>query len=186
MPSQIKTIALIKAEGNKRHLTKAEIEHRENAEAALLTGITIKELPEVKAHPAAHKEFRRIKKLLESIGKNDDLYGNTINMYCLLVAECKDYELMKVQLHKDVDALQAARDNGEMETIEYLDRKGQLQNQILACDKRIMQKRKMIFDISKENIMTIQAALRSIPMKPKKEDEPSPMERLLTGRMPVK
>ena len=34
-----------------------------------------------------------------------------------------------------------------------------------ACDKLLQQKRKMLLDIEKENIMTIASALRSVPKK---------------------
>ena len=42
---------------------------REQAEKALLTGIPLKERQEVKDNEIAHKEFLRLKKLLEKINK---------------------------------------------------------------------------------------------------------------------
>ena len=91
MPTPPKPAKIIELEG-KSHRTKKEIRARKEAEASLLTGERLKESKEVKENPKAHKEFLRIKKLLESIEKNDDLYGRVINRYCLLLAECTEFE----------------------------------------------------------------------------------------------
>jgi hypothetical protein len=135
----------------------------------------------VKSNPIAHREFMRIKKLLKAIQKDDDLSGNIINTHCLLHAECKEFEIMKTQLYEDVGELSDEYKNGNIEFLEYSERKCKLQDRIFACDKKVMEKRKMILDISKENIMTIQSALRSIPKKPTDETADDPMARLLGG-----
>ena len=51
-----------------------------------------------------------------------------------------------------------------------------LAGSMLAIDKQLQSKRKMLLDIEKENIMTITSALRSIP---KKVDTESNKEKLL-------
>jgi hypothetical protein len=43
---------------------------------------------------------------------------------------------------------------------------------MFAADRQIQVKRKMLFDIERENIMTIAAALRSIPKKEVKDSNP--------------
>jgi hypothetical protein len=163
------------------HRTKAEKAVREKAESALLTGVTLKENPEVKNNPIAHKEFTRIRKLLKSIDKDDDLSGNIINTHCLLHAECKEFEQMKGILYGDLKELGEAYGEGTIEFLAYIDQKNKLQDKLFACDKKIMEKRKMILDISKENIMTIQSALRSIPKKPEKKEQ-SKMAAMLEKR----
>jgi hypothetical protein len=55
-----------------------------------------------------------------------------------------------------------------MTSSTYYKLKNNMQGSIIGLDKQIQSKRKMILDIEKENIMTIAAALRSIP---KKEDK---------------
>ena len=52
----------------------------------------MKERPEVRENETAHKEFLRLKKLLEKIDKFDDMYGAVINRYCILYAETKEFE----------------------------------------------------------------------------------------------
>ena len=47
---------------------------------------------------------------------------------------------------------------------------------MIAIDKQLQTKRKMLLDIEKENVMTITSALRSIP---KKVDNESSKEKLL-------
>jgi hypothetical protein len=88
---------------------------------------------------------------------------------------------MKERITVEVKELHDMRMANEIEPLEYLDYKEKLQNRVMTCDKKIMEKRKMILDISKENIMTIQSALRSIPKKPK-EKETSKMAAMLEKR----
>ena len=163
------------------HRTKAERNIREKAESALLTGTNMKENPEVKSNPIAHKEFTRIRKLLKSIDKDDDLSGNIINTHCLLHAECKEFEQMKERLYADLKELGEAYTEGKIDFLGYNDQKGRIQDRLFSCDKKVMEKRKMILDISKENIMTIQSALRSIPKKPEQKEK-SKMAAMLEKR----
>lgn len=159
----------------KSHRTKKELKLREEGEKALLTGVALKERPEVKAHPIAHKEFLRVNKLLKNIEKNDAIYEGIINRYCLLVAECHDFEVKRNLIYNDLDELQKAYQNKELEATEYFKLKTDLQKQIISIDKQIQTKRKMLLDIEKENVMTIAAALRSIP----KTDTDSSKNKLL-------
>ena len=171
-----KPLALVKG-----HRTKAEKKVRETAEKKLLTGVALKEWPDVKKDPVAHKEYKRIKKVLKAIDKDDALHEGVINRYCLLHSECKKYDDLKEQCNADLQDLWEARQKGELEFIDYLDKKEKLQSRYLALDKKIMEKRKMMLDIEKENIMTIQSALRSIPKKPE-DKKNSPMAAFLSKR----
>lgn len=182
MPQNTKPIHLIKSEGNKRHLTKKEIEFREKQESSLMTGIKMKEWPEVKTNKVAHKEFARVKKLLQKIDKNDGLHESVINRYSLLRAECLEFEEKRERFYSTLDELENARAEENMTWLDYLKMKTSTQGQIIAYDKQIMQKRKMMLDIEKENLMTIAAALRAIPKKPHEEDEADPMASLLSRR----
>ena len=177
MPTPPKPFTVLKAE-KKSHRTKAELETREKAEKQLLTGKKMKAWPEVRENELANKEFNRIKKLLETIGHNDALYEAVINRYCLLTAECKQIEETIEQLRQELVELTQARINGEIEYMDYLQEKGNIHDHILAWDKKLMDKRKMLLQIERENIMTIMAALRSIPKKPEEKKE-SPMAEYL-------
>lgn len=122
MPTPTKPANVIRLE-KKSHRTKKELASRENAEKALLTGEKLKERKEVKSDPVAHKEFLRIKKLLEKIEKNDDLYSSVINRYCQLYAECKDFEEKREAIYKQLldlqENCQKMIDEEEMTMKEY-------------------------------------------------------------------
>jgi hypothetical protein len=175
LPTPCKPYSVLKSEG-KSHRTKAELEQREEGEAALVTGKQLSERPEVKSNPTAHKEFLRVNRLLKAIGKNDAIYGSVINRYCMLQAECLYFEEKRESFYKDIQELVEDKerliDSEEMSLDSYYKMKNNMQKQIIALDKQVQAKRKMLLDIEKENIMTIAAALRSIPKQPDKEPNP--------------
>jgi len=83
MPTPCKPVSVLQSEG-KSHRTKAELARRQAAEDALSTGRSLRERPEVKQDPAAHKEFLHINGLLKIIGKNDALVEGSVNRYQIL------------------------------------------------------------------------------------------------------
>lgn len=152
----------------KSHRTKAELVQRKNEEQALLTGQKLKESKEVKENPVAHKEFRRVVKLLESIQKNDAIYEQSINRYCLIVAECAEISEKKAKLQDEEKMLEEHK--GEFEDIkQYFELLIAFQKNELALDKQLQSKRNMLLSLEKENAMTIASALRSIPKKQEKK-----------------
>ena len=162
MPTPTKPAKVIELE-KKSHRTKAELRKRKKAEADLLTGKSLKETKEVSENQAAHQEFLRIKRLLKSIGKDDDLYSGAINRYCILKAECEEFERERDQVQETIQKLEE-----HTEEISYTDMvklKITLSKQIVAFDRQIQAKRKMMFDHERENVMTIASSLRSIPKK---------------------
>jgi len=179
MPARSKPIALVKAEGNKRHLTKKEIEHREKEEKRLVTGYSFQEWPEVKNNPAAHKEFSRLKKLFKKIQKDEGLQESVINRFCMLHAECKDFEFMIKKLQESLDILEHEYQSGKIEILIYLDQKSSIMDKIIRLDKKLMDKRAMMLSIEKENLMTISSMMRAIPKKPEDETTEDPMAKFL-------
>lgn len=175
-----KPYAVIVNEG-KSHRTKAELEARKNGEAAFATGEPLKEKPETKANVIAHKEFLRLKKLYTTIGKWDAIYENIINRYCLLYAECKEFEEKRERFYRDLWEMEEDKDAGGFgERIStYYGLKNKIQKNIIDLDKQVQAKRKMLMDIEKESIMTIASSLRNVP---KKEESPSnPLMEVLKG-----
>ena len=166
MPTPTKPASVLKYE-KKSHRTKAEMRQREKAEEDLLTGKKLKESQEVKNNELAHREFLRIRKLLAEIGKNDDLYSGVINRYCMISAECREFEEKRESIYRRQEELEKRSD--EMEIDEYIKLQNETSKMILSFDRQIQAKRKMLFDIEKENVMTIASALRSVPKKPEKK-----------------
>lgn len=180
MPTPSKPVNVIRMEG-KSHRTKRELIERERAENQLLTGKIIREQNEVKVNELAHKEFQRLRKLLKSVGKDDDLYGATINRYCLLQAECIEFQEKREQFYKQIEELEKDRctfeESDDIGT--YYKIQMNMQKNLLALDKQVQAKRKMLLDIEKENIMTIASSLRSIPKKA--ENKKNPLREALAG-----
>ena len=173
MPTPSKPVNILKLE-KKSHRTKKELVERERAELSLLTGTTLKETKEVRANELAHREFTRVRKLLRTIEKDDDLYGAIINRYCLLHAECIEFKEKREQVYGQMQDLEQSKDtfeaNDDLKT--YYSMLITMQKNLLALDSQVQSKRKMLLDIEKENIMTIAASLRSIPKKSDKKKNP--------------
>lgn len=189
MPTPAKPFKVLTTE-NKSHRTKAELKIREEGEKSLSTETELKERKEVKQNKVAHKEFKRIEKLLKNIGKNDAIYEAVINRYCLLQAECFDLEEKREEFYKLIFELKAEmksitdKMDGEEDittyTLEYSKSIAKMMSSMMAIDKQIASKRKMLLDIEKENVMTIASALRSIPKKEDKASE-NPLIKVLRG-----
>lgn len=189
MPTPTKPFKVLTTE-KKSHRTKAELKMREEGEKALSTDFKIKERKEVKQNKVAHKEFQRIIKLLENIDKNDAIYEAVINRYCLLQAECFDLEEKREEFYKLIFELKAEmksitdKMDGEEDittyTLEYSKSIAKMMSSMMAIDKQIASKRKMLLDIEKENVMTIASALRCIPKKDDKDKE-NPLLKVLRG-----
>ena len=189
MPTPTKPFKVLTSE-KKAHRTKAELKMREEGEKALSTEIELKERKEVKQNKVAHKEFKRIEKLLKNIGKNDAIYEAVINRYCLIQAECFDLEERREEFYKLIFDLKAemtsVTDKMDYDEdiatykLEYAKAIAKITNSMMAIDKQIASKRKMLLDIEKENVMTIASALRSIPKKEDKASE-NPLLKVLRG-----
>ena len=174
-PTPSKTVSIIRSEG-KSHRTKRELRQREQAEKAVLTGIPLKERLEVRENETAHKEFLRLKKLLEKIDKFDDMYGAVINRYCILYAETKEFEEKKERFYRQLCDLEENKEElletEQMTYGEFYKTEMSMQKNLIALDRQVQAKRRMLSDIEKENIMTIASSLRSVPKTEAKKSNP--------------
>ncbi|MDF2537421.1 MAG: hypothetical protein K0S76_442 [Herbinix sp.] len=186
MPTPPKPFTVLSSE-KKSHRTKSELKQRKQGEKALASGQALKERPEVAKNKIAHDEFIRLDMLLTGIDKNDAIYEVIINRYCLMIAECVDMESKKERCYEIIESLNDAFEDEidsapEEERAKIIRSYSKSYNEslkmLLGYDSSIQSKRKMLLDIEKENIMTIAAALRSIP---KKEDKKSNLKDILNG-----
>lgn len=155
-------------ENTEGHRTKAEKKQREEAEKALVTGVSLRERPEVAQNKIAHAEFLRVNELLSLVGKNDAIIETVINRYCVLLAECVDFEKKREKFSDNLDNLM----DSDLDAADKYKLEAQMQKSILDVDKQLQTKRRMLFDIERENGMTIAAVLRSIPKKVDPSDNP--------------
>ena len=180
MPTPAKPFKVLETE-KKSHRTKAELKLRKEGEESLSSQIKMKEGKEVRKNKLAHKEFKRVKEILQDIDKDDALYENVINRYAMLLAECSEFEEKRERFYKDMDKLDIQFVADEDFTMkEYIQLLCNMQKNILDLDKQIQAKRKMMLEIEKENVMTIASALRSIPKKPDQEKD-NPLIKVLRG-----
>lgn len=158
------------------HRSKAEIALRKKAEEGLLTGQKLKEEPSVKKNPLAHASYLKTKKLLSAIGKDDALYSAQVNRYAMLTAECADFEAKREYFWQQLQDFQEHKKDlikdDEISYAESVKIEQHYQNNILAMDRQVQQKRKMLFDLEKENCMSVASSLRSIPKVPDKSSNP--------------
>lgn len=167
----------VAALGAGSHRTKAEIKQRKEAEKALATGQFLIERPEVARNPVAHAEFERLNSLLVTIGKNDAIYETVINRYCIIQSECLAFadkrekvNTTAVKIEEMVDLLD---ENADIDTLKKIAVSlNGLYKTLIELDKQVESKRKMLLSIEKENIMTVAAALRSVPKTPEKKENP--------------
>lgn len=189
MPTPPKPFSVLKSEG-KSHRTKKELKVREQGEKALTTGTVLKERQEVKKNKIAHKEFKRINELLSFIEKNDAIYEGVINRYCILYAESIDLEGRREEMYSLIEDLKEQFKNSKdyleeeelaKETRKFAASITELIKSMIEIDKQVQQKRKMLLDIEKENIMTIASALRVIPKKPEGDSAKETILKVLSG-----
>ena len=162
MPRPSKSILTLQG-----HRTKQEIAIRKQGEAGTLTGEPMREHGEVRNNLDAHKEFMRLRKLFRKIEKDDDIYSQTINRYCLLHSECMAIEGRKAKLEQLGNDAEDPKD-----ALAFY----KLVNDL---DRELMSKRKMMMEIEDKNLMNIQSALRNIPKRP--EDKKNPLKEALSG-----
>jgi uncharacterized small protein (DUF1192 family) len=168
MPTPPKPFSVLKSE-KKSHRTKAELKKREEGEKAQLTGVVIEESTNVKNNKFAHELFTKTIELLSLINKNDAIFGNSINRYCMISAEINNYEERIMLLNSEIKKLSESYDKKKIEAEFYFQNLINLNNQVLAIDRQLQQKRKMLFDIEKESVMTVASALRNVDKKVEKK-----------------
>lgn len=183
MPTPKKSAAVLEAEGT-AHKTKSEIAKRKQAEQAALTGKPLEETAQTKQNALAHAEFRRMKKLLKEIKKDDDIYRNVVNRYCMLCAECVEFVEKRESIYKQLNEFCGEKHillaNEELSYREAYRIESEMQSHMIAVDKQIQTKRKMMLDIEKENGWTVKASIQTIP--PRTESKINPLrEALLSG-----
>lgn len=154
----------------------------------MLTGQRCFERDCVKADPVAHKEYLRLTKLLSTIQKNDALYGASINRYCELYSEVNAVKADAVTQRAVLSKIEIAFNNlsDEEITSDELMKFTKLMTGALAkiadLDKIIMQKRKMMSDIEKENGWTVLSAIRAIPKQAENSEDDALMKILQGGK----
>ena len=90
----------------------------------------------------------------------------------MLYAECYEFEEKREEFFKKLEEAESDLDLEDecSSKREYYSIINSLEKNIIDLDKQIQNKRRLMFDIEKENIMTIASQLRSIPKKTDKNE----------------
>lgn len=147
----------------KGHINKVDREARIKGEKALVTGVEMHLWSETKLNKVAAKHYTRLKELFGKIGKDDALVENTLNRYCMLLAEESEFEAENMRLHRLSETLDDKQ--GEMEFTDYITHAINITKAIQANAKQMLSVRRLLLAIERENLMTIAAQMRSIPKK---------------------
>ena len=158
MARPAKTASIIALEG-KSHRTKKELAYRRRQENANLTGQPLKEDRNTRVNEVAHKEFLRLKKIMKAIEKDDAIYSAVINRYCIITSEVAALETTRMSLNELAEEIKNHRDDYDSFK-EYSKALVEMQGQILSVDISIQKKRQQLFQIEKENCMTVSSSLR--------------------------
>ena len=162
MPTPCKPVSMVKS-----HRSTKEKEQRAAAEEAMKTNEGFHPNEEVQNDKEALKAFNRLKDLLGRIDKDDALIEKILNRYCMLHSECKQLNKLKKDIEK------------EIKKTKDIEVKLELLRRYDKLDANVMKKYKTMFDIEKENLMTLAAQLRSIPKKVVEEEKVDPMAAFL-------
>ena len=104
------------------------------------------------------------------------MYGAVINRYCILYAETKEFEEKKERFYRQLCDLEENKEElletEQMTYGEYYKTETSMQKNLIALDRQVQAKRRMLSDIEKENIMTIASSLRSVPKTEAKKSNP--------------
>ena len=175
-----KSAEVIEIEG-KSHRTKKELAVRKAAEKELLSGEMLKENSEIRNDKIAHREFLRVRRLLRSIKKDDEIYGNAVRRYCVTASKLQDEENSIRILKEDRDSLRGSKsdfeERGELD--EYYRMLLKMEDTITKKESLTTQLRREMTDFEKENCMTIKSSLRTIPKQP--ETKTSALKEALLG-----
>lgn len=182
MPRASKPVSVLEQE-KRGHRTKAELEMRKKAEEELLSGKPLFERESVAEDKVAHKEFKRIEKLMTAIKKNDALYAPALNRYCELFSEERKLKVLYDRLSVLLDGLEerfeALKENMTYdEAKDLIKQLSSFTRQVSALDGLIMQKRTAQGKIESENCMNVAAALRTIPKDASKVEKDLLLEAL--------
>ena len=92
----------------------------------------------------------------------------------MLHAECVEFQEKKAAMYEQLQDLEKNRESFERadDLKTFFNLIASMQSNLLNLDRQLQQKRKMLFDIEKENIMTIASSLRSVPKKTDKKKNP--------------
>jgi phage terminase small subunit len=151
-----KTIDWHVANGNRRHLSRNEMETRQEHEASVKSGVkNYKASEQVMKNMVALNQFKKLKKLFKNIDCIEGLDENIINRYCSITAETDALEKLLAKMNEDVDNCE-----------DYSERIS-LYKTISGTLAGANKNRDMLLKIEDRLLMNPTARIKNVPPKPK-------------------
>jgi len=151
-----KPIDLHLIDGNKRHLTLAEISERQRSEAGSRSGkkrLTMSAA--VESRPVAAAMFGKLRKLYAKVSAVETLDENVINRYCLMHAEAEELEGAMADIQLRIHALE-----DETDAVSEL---AALYNMLGNVSRALNGKREMLLKLEDRLFMNPVARVRNVP-----------------------
>lgn len=166
-----KPTEIIEAEG-KTHLTKAEIEHRKQAEKSLYTGENFTESKQVKQNKIAHTEFLRLRRLYNKITYVDALDQQIVNRYCLEISNQEKLQQILEKMELKID------DCEQLETKDII----QLYKSINGVLSNINKSKSLLLQYEDRLFLNPTSRIKSVPKKPEKPEKKSRLKSFMDNR----
>lgn len=144
----------------KKHLTKDEINARQEMEKKVKSGVkNFKANEQVMQNPVALAMFKKLKKLYKNIDYIEGLDENIINRYCLLTAEAQALEQLVNNMNDDVNNCE-----------DFEDRIA-LYKAISGTLSSLNKIRDMLLKIEDRLLLNPTARIKNVPKKEKQQKE---------------
>lgn len=153
-----KPISLHLHDGNKRHLTKAEIEHRLENEIKIGSNVLLP-TKMVKRDKEAHKKWKEVVKLFEDVELASESDRGIIERYSLEYSHY--YRMQKARNEVIEKGKKDGWDN--VKVFQYINK--------LNIDDRMNKKLDILLKMEDRLLLNPLAKTRSVPKKPSEEDE---------------
>lgn len=162
-----KTAEVLRMEG-KSHRTKQELAFREKQEQSLLSGMRLQEPASIKKDKEAHRVFLKTRRLLSSIGKDDEMYSAAVCRYCTNTSKLKDcetsIEMAKAALEELKESRSKFDDVGEF--AEYYRLLVKLEDAVTKKEQLGAALRRELCDFEKEFCMTVASSGKIVQKQP--------------------
>ncbi len=153
------------------HLTKRQIDARKKGQEQVSAKSKMKKSKEVASNKTASMHFNRLRALYTDIDMCDGLCENTINRYCLMLANLAETETTKEKIVGMIRELEEKKP--DLDFLDYITAAGKLTDSYAKCERSAAKIRDQLLAIEKESLLTMQGKLRAVPKKQEDKKEVS-------------
>jgi len=169
MPRPAKPVQLLLMEGNTRHLTKEEIEYREDNEIKIGDTGSFKMPSSLKRNREAIKKWLEVVSIYQGLDFVTDADTGAIERYCLLYSDWLDLQKSRSRIFRENRKMKVS-DEITLEKISDL-----------QIDEKISKKLDQILKLEDRLFLNPLSKVRSLPKGKKEKTEPSELDKMGFG-----